>query len=126
VELTTGQPFTLTTADVVGDASNVSVSYARLPQEVRPGNVLFLNDGLIRLEVAAVEGDEVRCRVAAGGTLSSRKGLNLPGIDLGASAFTERDHEILAFALGHGVDVVSQSFVDSAADVVAVRDAAAA
>jgi pyruvate kinase len=126
IELRTGDPFTLTTADVVGDATRVAVSYARLPEVVRAGDVLFLNDGLIRLDVARVEGREVHCRVAAGGALSSRKGLNLPGIDLGESAFTTRDREIVAFAAEHGIDVVSQSFVDSAADVTAVREAAAA
>jgi len=126
VTLRTGDAFTLTTDDVVGDATRVAVTYARLPQVVRPGDTLFLNDGLVRLAVTSVEGTDVRCRVTAGGELSSRKGLNLPGIDLGMSAFTERDREILAFALARGVDVVSQSFVDSAADVAAVRAAAAA
>jgi pyruvate kinase len=93
---------------------------------VHPNDVLFLNDGLIRLDVVRVDGPEVHCRVAAGGVLSSRKGLNLPGIDLGESAFTARDREILAFVAAQGLDVVSQSFVDSAADVVAVRAAATA
>ena len=60
-----------------------------------------------------------------GGELRSRKGLNLPGIDLGISAFTDRDRECLKFALEHGVDAVSQSFVESAADIEAVREAAA-
>jgi pyruvate kinase len=64
--------------------------------------------------------------VQVGGELRSRKGLNLPGIDLGISAFTERDRECLAFALEHGVDIVSQSFVESRADIRAVREAARA
>jgi pyruvate kinase len=61
-----------------------------------------------------------------GGELRSHKGLNLPGIDLGIKAFTDRDHDCLRFAMGHGIDAVSQSFVESAADIVAVRDAATA
>jgi len=124
IQIAPGGTFTLTTQDVVGDAGRASTSFARLPQVVKPGNVLFLNDGIIQLEVERVEGPEVHCRVLTGGELRSRKGLNLPGIDLGTSAFTERDRECLKFALDHGVDAVSQSFVESAADVRAVREAA--
>ena len=125
VELVSGQEVTLTTNDVAGDASRFTVNFERLPLAVRAGDRLFLNDGLIALKVLRVEGDDVYCEVRAGGELSSRKGLNLPGIDLGISAFTARDHECLRFALQHGVDAVSQSFVSTAADVVAVRQAAA-
>jgi pyruvate kinase len=124
VELATGEEVVLTTEDIVGDAQRFSVNFDRLPHAVHPDDKLFLNDGLISLKVIAVDGDDVRCEVRAGGELSSRKGLDLPGIDLGISAFTERDRECLAFALEHGVDAVSQSFVSSAADVVAVRSAA--
>ena len=73
-----------------------------------------------------VQGTDVRCRVIVGGELRSRKGLNLPDIDLGVSAFTEHDHNCMKFALENGVDAVSQSFVENAADIQAVRDAAAA
>jgi pyruvate kinase len=124
VQLKPGDRFTLTTDDIVGDARRVSVSFPRLPQVVKPGDVLSLNDGYIQLEVVEVGGADVVCVVRVGGELSSRKGLNLPGIDLGISAFTERDRECLRFALAHGVDAVSQSFVESAADVRAVRQAA--
>ncbi len=121
-----GGTFTLTTRDLVGDAGRASMSFARLPRVVKPGDTLFLNDGLIQLEVERVDGPDVQCRVLTGGELRSRKGLNLPGIDLGISAFTERDRECLRFALEHGVDAVSQSFVESAADIEAVREAARA
>jgi pyruvate kinase len=93
---------------------------------VHPGAQLYLNDGMIQLEVTAIRGDDVECRIVIGGELRSRKGLNLPGLHLGMSAFTERDRECLRFALEHGVDAVSQSFVESAADVHAVREAAGA
>ena len=126
VELRRGEPFTLTTRAVDGDATGASVSFERLPEVVRPGIALFLNDGLIQLEVERVSGQDVACRVVVGGELRSRKGLNLPGIDLGMSAFTARDAECLRFALAQGVDAVSQSFVGSAADLEAVRAAAAA
>jgi pyruvate kinase len=124
VELKSGDRFTLTTDDVVGDQHTVSVSFDRLPHVVRPGDTLFLNDGYVQLEVAAIRGSSVECIVRVGGELRSRKGLNLPGIDLGVSAFTERDRACLAFALEHGVDAVSQSFVEGPADIEAVRRAA--
>lgn len=125
IELKVGDSFVLTTDDIVGDEQRVSVSFGRLPQVVNPGRHLFLNDGFIELEAVAIHGNDVHCRVLMGGELRSRKGLNLPGIDLGISAFTERDRECLEWALNEGVDAVSQSFVESAADIHAVRDAAA-
>jgi pyruvate kinase len=124
IQLKQGDRFTLTTEDIVGDQQRVSVSFARLPQVVKTGDKLSLNDGYIQVEVAEVLGRDVRCTVVVGGELRSRKGLNLPGIDLGIGAFTERDRECLKFALENGVDAVSQSFVESAADVEAVRKAA--
>ncbi|MEW6333131.1 MAG: pyruvate kinase [Thermodesulfobacteriota bacterium] len=126
VELLPGALFTLTTRTVDGDARRASVSFPGLPSVVRPGDILFLNDGLIQLETVKTEDRDVVCRVLVGGELRSRKGLNLPGIDLGISAFTERDRECLRFAAREGVDAVSQSFVESAADMIAVREAASA
>ena len=126
VRLTPGALFTLTTdGTAVGNAERVSVSFPELPASVHPGDRLFLNDGYIEVDVVRVEGVEVVCRVLVGGELRSRKGLNLPGIDLGISAFTPHDRDCLEFALRHGVDAVSQSFVDRAADIAAVRAAAA-
>ena len=124
IELRAGDAFALTTDDVVGTSSRVSVSFDRLPHVVRPGHALFLNDGLVQLSVELVDGHEVHCRVTVGGELRSRKGLNLPGIDLGIGAFTDHDRACLAFALEHGVDAVSQSFVETARDIEAVRKAA--
>jgi pyruvate kinase len=126
IELKPGDLFTLTTDDIVGDVNRVSVTFTRLPQVVKPGDTLYLNDGLIQVNVDQVQGADVRCRVIVGGELRSRKGLNLPGIDLGISAFTEHDHNCMKFALENGVDAVSQSFVENAADIQAVRNAAAA
>ena len=125
VELVSGDSFTLTTEEIVGDNTRASMSFPRLPQIVKKGDTLFLNDGLIQLDVVMVEGKNVRCKVLVGGELRSRKGLNIPDIDLGISAFTDRDHECLTFAMEQGVDAVSQSFVESAADIEAVRNAAA-
>jgi pyruvate kinase len=126
IELERDQTITLTTREITGTAERVSVSFAGLPAAVRPGDRLFINDGFILLKVLQVRGEEVLCSVRVGGELRSRKGLNLPGIDLGISAFTEQDRAWLAFAAANGVDALSQSFVAGAADMEAVRAAAAA
>jgi pyruvate kinase len=125
IQLVAGAPFTLTNENVVGNAQRVSMSFPALPRVVKPGDRLFLNDGLVQLVVQRAADNDVECTVAVGGELSSRKGLNLPGIDLGIGAFTDRDRACLEFALGAGVDAVSQSFVGRAADIEAVRAAAA-
>ncbi len=117
VELQIGDRLVLTTEEIPGDAQRVSVSLKQLPKILSVDDKLFLNDGLISLQVKAIEGTEVHCEVRAGGELSSRKGLNLPGIDLGFGAFTEEDRECLKFALRAGVDAVSQSFVSCGKDI---------
>jgi pyruvate kinase len=124
IQLKAGGQFLLTTEDITGDEHRASVSFARLPKVVKRGDLLSLNDGYIQLEVREVRGNEVCCEIKVGGELRSRKGLNLPGIDLGISAFTERDRDCLKFALENGVDAVSQSFVEGAADIEALREAA--
>ncbi|MEO0249968.1 MAG: pyruvate kinase, partial [candidate division WOR-3 bacterium] len=124
IQLQAGQKFTLTSEPIIGQAQRVSMSFARLPQVVKPGDRLFLNDGLVQLVVERVTGADVHCMVVVGGELRSKKGLNLPGIELGISAFTDHDRACLEFALQHGVDAVSQSFVERAADLEAVRAAA--
>src|SRR5205814_6273884 len=125
IQLIPGDRFTLTNEDIVGNTQRVSMSFEPLPRVVRAGDRIFLNDGLVQLVVDRLVGHDVECSVAVGGELRSRKGLNLPGIDLGISAFTEHDRACLEFALGAGVDAVSQSFVECAADIEAVRTAAA-
>jgi len=125
IELQAGEMFTLTTQEMVGNVHQVSVTFPRLAEVVKPRDILFLNDGFIQLEAMTIEGSNINCRVLVGGELRSRKGLNLPGIDLGISAFTEFDYQCLKFALEQGADAVSQSFVESAADITAVRNAAA-
>jgi pyruvate kinase len=125
IELVPGERFVLTNENIVGNAQRVSMSFEPLPRVVKPGDRIFLNDGLVQLVVDRVSGSDVECTVAVGGELRSRKGLNLPGIDLGISAFTEHDRACLEFALKEGVDAVSQSFVERAADIEAVREASA-
>lgn len=124
IQLRPGAPFILTAEDVVGNETRVSMSFAPLPRVVKPGDTLFLNDGLVQLVVERVCGADVHCTVAVGGELRSRKGLNLPRIKLGIAAFTDHDRACLEFALQNGVDAVSQSFVETATDIEAVREAA--
>jgi pyruvate kinase len=125
VDLKLGDTFTLTTNEITGNRQRAFVTFERLPAVVKAGDSIFLNDGIIQLRVVGAQGKDIQCTVLAGGELRSRKGLNLPGIDLGVSAFTEHDRDCLKFALEQGVDAVSQSFVESAGDVDLVRGAAA-
>ena len=125
VELQCGEQFILTTEDIIGDQHRASVTFKELPLTVNIGDKLFLNDGLISLRVTAIEDNDVICEVRSGGELRSRKGLNLPGIELGFSAFTAHDRDCLKFALENGVDAVSQSFVSSKEDILDLKRAAA-
>nr|MDA3971028.1 pyruvate kinase [Desulfobulbaceae bacterium] len=124
VHLEQGESFILSADDCAGDVHKVSISMKNLPGAVKPGDTLFLSDGLIQLRVKEVQGPDIHCTIIMGGELRSRKGLNIPGIDLGTSAFTPRDLECMTFALQQGVDAVSQSFVDDAQDILDVRKAA--
>lgn len=125
IQLLPGAHFTLTSEDLVGNAQRVSTTFQELPRVVKPGDRIFLNDGVVQLVVDRIAGNDVECKVVVGGELRSRKGVNLPGVDLGISAFTENDRACLEFAIEHGVDAVSQSFVERAADIHVVRAAAA-
>lgn len=126
LELSPGEMITLTVdPDADGD-KRIFVNFDQLPLRIKTGNRLFLNDGLIQLQVSDVSAHDVQCLVEVGGELRSHKGLNLPGISLGVSAFTENDREWLEFAGDEELDAVSQSFVESAADITAVREAASA
>jgi len=103
---------------ILGNAQRFSCSYEGLPEDVSIGDTVLINDGAIRLEVIAVEGKEVRCRVIVGGTISDNKGINLPGTPVSIPALTPKDIEDLKFGLQHEVDYVALSFVRSADDVV--------
>jgi pyruvate kinase len=126
IQLCAGENFILTAEEITGNSRRVSVSFKSLPKVVKPGDRLFLNDGLVQLTVEHISGGEVQCKVSVGGELRSKKGLNLPGIALGIGAFTSQDRICLEFALHHGVDAISQSFVESGDDIKAVRAAAEA
>jgi len=125
IKLKRGQDFILQTDEIEGDQGRVSLSFKKLPQVVKPGDRIYLNDGFILLEVIKIVGQEVHCKVEVGDELRSFKGVNFPGIDLGVKAFTERDLECLRFAAEVGLDAVSQSFVQGPQDMGEVRKAAA-
>ncbi len=114
VILEKGALFTLTNDDHIGNLRHVAVNFSRLPEVVKLSDGLFLNDGNIQLEVVRVVGKNVESRVVIGGELRSGKGLNLPGIDLRVSAFTDHGYDCLKFALENGVDAIGQSFVETA------------
>jgi pyruvate kinase len=118
VELTEGHRFTLSTRPVTGDIHRVGVSYDALPRDVKPGDPILLDDGMLRLRVETTTETDVVCQVEVGGTLSDRKGLNLPGTALSAPAITDKDRADLAFAVGElAVDFVALSFVRRPEDV---------
>jgi pyruvate kinase len=117
IELPDGAEFTITTRAIVGDERAVSTTYMHLPKDVRPGDRILLDDGYFSLEVIAVDDTDVKTRVAKGGVLKDKKGINLPGVRVSAPAITDKDRADLAFGLRAGVDFFALSFVRSAADV---------
>lgn len=123
VTLVTGQPLTITTQPIEGTTRCISTTYTALPTDVKPGDHLLLDDGLLELQVTAVQSDTVETTVLYGGQLGENKGINLPGVAVSAAALTEKDLVDLRFGLEHGVDYVALSFVRRAADVLAVRKA---
>lgn len=122
VTLVDGADFSITTDAVRGDAREVSTGYAALPGDVRPGDTILLDDGLLELRVLETSGTRVRTRVVHGGILKEHKGINLPGVAVSAPALTPKDLEDLDFALAQGVEYVALSFVRDPADVARVRE----
>ncbi len=120
--LENNEELTLTTVSVAGTKERISVNLPELPSKVEKGTLISLNDGFIQLEVLSVHGEEVLCKVIVGGPLRSRKGLNIPDVDLGISAFTKEDRKIAEFALGLGVDALSQSFVENGEDIRQLKE----
>lgn len=117
VNLTPGETFTLTTQDIAGDKLRASVTYPKLPNEVKAGDPILLADGSIQLQVKKTDATNVVCEVVVGGELSSKKGINLPGSSLSVEALTTKDHKDLKFGLEHNVDYVAMSFVRRREDI---------
>jgi pyruvate kinase len=121
VRLEPGAGFTLTNRAVAGDAREVSLDYPDLAASVRPGDALLLSDGDVELRVETADATDIRCRVVAGGTLSSHKGIHLPARSIAAPGLTAKDREDLAFGISQGVDYVALSYVRGAEDVLETR-----
>ncbi len=121
IRLEEGDHFILTTEDVQGTQERVSVTYEDLPKDLQRGSRVLIDDGLIELQVESIQGCDVHCVVIAGGSISSRKGVNLPGIKVNLPSLTEKDIEDLKFGIANGFDYIAASFVRSASDVVKIR-----
>jgi len=122
VELKAEADFALTTRQILGDEHKVSVGLPELPSIVKPGDVIFLDDGAIELKVKSTTNAEVNCQVITGGSLAEDKGVNIPGMTWDASTITKDDWAHLLFGLKHNVDLVALSFIKEANDVLKVRN----
>ena len=122
--LVRGDSFDLYADEILGNKERAFINLPKLLEVVRPGDRIYINDGMVQLTVNEVTGNKVRTEVRAGGELRSHKGVNFPGIDLGISAFTKQDRKFLEFAAQEKLDAVSQSFVQDERDIQAVRNAA--
>ena len=117
VSLANGDTFTITTREVDGTQDEVGTTYKGLPGDVRPGDVLLIDDGKVALQATEVTDTDVRCTVTVGGTVSNNKGINLPGVAVSVPALSEKDKEDLRWALRLRADMIALSFVRSAADL---------
>jgi pyruvate kinase len=121
VEWRSGDTVTITSEDAPGDAQRVSCTYRRLPEEVKAGDRLLIDDGKVAVEVTGVNGTDIACLVVEGGEVSSHKGVSLPNVAVSVPALSEKDAMDLRFALRLGVDIVALSFVRSPEDIKLVR-----
>lgn len=130
-ELKTGQIFTLTTEDILGTDERVSITYKNLPDDVKAGDRILIDDGLVGLEVAEIRpansADEkekamdIVCRVLNDGVISNKKGVNVPNVDLTMPFISEKDYSDICFAVENDYDFIAASFVRSADDVMQIR-----
>ncbi|MGI6413138.1 MAG: pyruvate kinase [Syntrophomonadaceae bacterium] len=121
IYLESGQTFTLTTRDIVGDETQVSVNYSNLPQEIAKDTEILLADGIIRLQVEQIENTDIMCRVLSGGELTDKKGINIPGARIKLPFLSEKDIEDINFGIDNKVDFIAASFVRTADDVLQIK-----
>ncbi|WP_353508696.1 pyruvate kinase [Intrasporangium sp.] len=122
VTLSPGQRFTITTRDIEGGETEVGTTYAGLPRDVRPGDVLLIDDGKVCLRAVDVTETDVLTETVIGGVVSDNKGINLPGVAVSVPALSEKDKDDLRFAMRLGVDLIALSFVRSASDIDDVHE----
>ena len=121
VRLVDDAEVTITTLPVQGNAQTISTTYQRLPQDVKAGDRILLDDGLMELRVLGSNATDVQCEVAHGGILKEHKGINLPGVAVSEPALTEKDRADLRFGVQHDVDYVALSFVRKPEDVLEAK-----
>ena len=122
VTLEEGQTFVLTADEIEGDNERVSITYKELVNDIAPGNTILVDDGLIGLRVEEVKGNDIICTVENGGTLSSRKGVNVPNVKINLPPITEKDKADIIFGIGQGIDFIAASFVRNADAINEIRD----
>ncbi len=123
VTLTEGAPFMISTADVPGDENRVSVNYKNLHNELKPGDRILLDDGLIELRAERINGQDIACTVVNGGVLSDRKSMNVPDVSIGFPLLSPEDEADIRFAAENEMDFIAASFIRSRRDVQAIRHA---
>ena len=121
ITLQEGDEITLTTEEVVGTNQKIYINYEHLHEDVKPGNVILIDDGLIGLEVLSVNGQEIHCKVTNGGELGERKGVNVPNVPIQLPSITEKDIEDIRFGISEEFDFIAASFVRSADAIRQIR-----
>nr|WP_177296070.1 pyruvate kinase [uncultured Blautia sp.] len=121
ITLTEGQKFTLTADEIQGDEERVSVTYKDLYKDVKPGDSILIDDGLIGLEVEEIEGSDIHCVVINGGVVSNKKGINLPGVNVNMPFISQKDREDILFGIQEEFDFIAASFTRTADDVLEIR-----
>lgn len=122
VQIPEGGEFTFTTDDVEGDETIVSVSHKALHEDVKPGDRILVNNGLLIFEVERIEGHNVVCRTIAGGTLGNRKSMSFPNRRMSGAYLSEQDKADIQVGIDHGVDFIAASFVSCAQDVLDIKE----
>lgn len=121
IELVQDEFITLTTEEILGDKDRISVTYTDLPSDVRVGSTILIDDGLIGLTVVDIQGTEIKCKIVNGGTIKSKKGVNVPGVSISLPGITEKDANDIRFGIEQGVDFIAASFVRKESDVLEIR-----
>ncbi len=121
IELKQGNKFTITTDDIIGDETIVSVTYADFAKDLKVGNRILIDDGLVELVVESIDGNNVHCEIKNSGVLSHKKGVNLPDSKVNLPSLTEKDIEDIKFGIKQGFDYIAASFIRSADDVLAIK-----
>ncbi len=121
IELKAGQTFTLTTDEVEGDENMVSITYKNLVNDVKPGNTILIDDGLIEMTVEQVSENRIVCHVINGGPVSNHKGVNVPRVNLSMPYISETDRADIIFGIENDFDFIAASFVRTADDVLEIR-----